>query len=211
MSDRQLAAFDFDGTLTDRDTLIGFLRSTFGPLALARGAVASAPAVARARVGRADDVHPRDAAKASLLRSLTAGRAAAQVAAAGDAYARTLPARFRPDVLARLRWHRAQGHDVVLVSASLRTYLDHLRTELDLADVLACELAVDEQGRLTGELARPNVRGPEKEVRLREWLADREPYGTIWAYGNSSGDRELLAMADRPTLVGRTPITDVPA
>ena len=62
----------------------------------------------------------------------------------------------------------------------------------------------------SGSLARPNVRGPEKEARLRAWMAEREPYGTLWAYGNSSGDRELLAMADRPTMVGRRPITPAP-
>ena len=42
---------------------------------------------------------------------------------------------------------------------------------------------------------------------LREWLAESEA-GEIelWAYGNSSGDAELLAMADHACLVaGRSP------
>lgn len=211
MSDRHLAAFDFDGTLTHRDTLFGFLRAAFGDAALARGLVRCAPSVVQARLGRGPgDVHPRDVGKVRLLRSLAAGRDAAMVAEHGESYARSLPERFRPDVLGRLRWHHREGHDVVLVSAGLATYLDHLTDELDLAAVIACELAADDRGLLTGELARPNVRGPEKEVRLREWLAGREPYGTIWAYGNSSGDRELLAMADHATMVTKTPIPAVP-
>lgn len=211
MSDRHLAAFDFDGTLTHRDTLFGFLRAAFGDLAVSRGLARCAPAVVQARLGRGPaDLHPRDVGKVRLLRSLAAGRDATTVADQGRDYARTLPQRFRPDVLARLRWHRREGHDVVLVSAGLCTYLDHLTAELDLEGVIACELAFDGGGRLTGELARPNVRGPEKEVRLREWMADRAPYGTIWAYGNSSGDRELLAMADHPTMVAKPPIPAVP-
>jgi phosphatidylglycerophosphatase C len=211
VSDRQLAAFDFDGTLTHRDTLFGFLRSAFGDVALARGLAACAPAVARARLGRGPaGLHPRDVGKVHLLRSLARGREAATVAAQGEVYARSLPERYRPDVLARLRWHRREGHDVVLVSAGLVTYLDHLAADLDLETVIACELAADDRGVLTGELARPNVRGPEKEVRLRAWIADREPYGTIWAYGNSSGDRELLAMADHPTMVEKAPIPASP-
>lgn len=212
MSDRQLAAFDFDGTLTERDTLFGFLRAAFGAGAVASALVRCLPTVARARLGRVPDgVHPRDAGKVVLLRSLARGRRADQVAADGATYARSLPDRFRPDVLGRLRWHHEQGHDVVLVSASLCVYLDQLRDELDLVDVIACELAADDRGFLTGELARPNVRGPEKEVRLRAWMAEREPYDTLWAYGNSSGDRELLAMADRALLVGKDPIPVVPA
>ena len=146
-----------------------------------------------------------------LLRSLTRGRRAESVADAGATYARSLPERFRPDVLGRLRWHHEQGHDVVLVSASLCVYLDHLRDELDLADVMACELAADDRGILTGELARPNVRGPEKESGSGRGWPKRRPYDTLWAYGNSSGDRELLAMADRALLVGQDPIPVVPA
>lgn len=211
MSDRHLAAFDFDGTLTDRDTLVGFLRTAFGTSAVVRAFLAGTPDILRARLGRSvGDAHPRDAAKEAVLRALTADHRADDLDAKAAAYATTLPERLRPDVLDRLRWHRSQGHDVIVVSASLLTYLTHLRSDLDLVDVLACELAVDEHGVLTGSLARPNVRGPEKEARLRAWMAEREPYGTLWAYGNSSGDRELLAMADRPTMVGRRPITPAP-
>ena len=61
--------------------------------------------------------------------------------------------------------------------------------------MIAVEPEVGDDGILTGRLTGPNVRGPEKEVRLRHWLGDDLPE-IMWAYGNSSGDRELLAMAD---------------
>jgi phosphatidylglycerophosphatase C len=88
----------------------------------------------------------------------------------------------------------------VIVSASFTSYLDLITAQLGFAAVLATELAVGDDGRLTGELARPNVRGPEKVRRLDEWLAatasdDRPAF--VWAYGDSSGDRELLARADQ--------------
>lgn len=211
MGDRQLAAFDFDGTITERDTLFGFLRLAFGETALGRSLLSCALPVAAARLaGTRRELHPRDVGKAALLRSLTRDRSISEVIDAGSSYARQLPARFRPDVLARLQWHRAEGHDIVLVSASLRYYLTPLREELGFVEVLACEMAVDGSGRLTGELARPNVRGPEKEVRLREWMEGRDPYESIWAYGNSAGDRELLAMSDHPTMIGKTPIPPEP-
>ena len=66
--------------------------------------------------------------------------------------------------------------------------------------VIAVGLESDADGTLTGELAGPNVRGPEKAVRLRRWLGDDRPE-MLWAYGNSSGDTELLAMADVPVWV----------
>ena len=56
----------------------------------------------------------------------------------------------------------------------------------------------------SGRLDGPNCRGPEKVRRLREWF-DRQGLDradlTLWAYGDSSGDRELLAWADHPVWV----------
>ena len=48
----------------------------------------------------------------------------------------------------------------------------------------------------TGQLEGGNVRGPEKVRRVREWLGAGEV--ELWAYGDSAGDRELLAAADHP-------------
>jgi phosphatidylglycerophosphatase C len=60
---------------------------------------------------------------------------------------------------------------------------------------------VDTDDRFTGVLEGGNVRGPEKVRRLRDWLGT-EP-AEVWAYGDSSGDRELLAFADHARRVGR--------
>ncbi|HKA92353.1 MAG TPA: haloacid dehalogenase-like hydrolase, partial [Acidimicrobiia bacterium] len=82
----------------------------------------------------------------------------------------------------------------------LRDYLDPIAAELGVSAVLATELAVGEDGRLTGELAGPNVRGAEKVRRLDAWLGDRP--AVVWAYGDSSGDNELLSRADHAVTVG---------
>jgi phosphatidylglycerophosphatase C len=87
----------------------------------------------------------------------------------------------------------------VIVSASFTSYLDPIAARLGFAAVLATELAVGDDGRLTGELVRPNVRGAEKVRRLDAWLGGRPAF--VWAYGDSSGDRELLARADQPIRV----------
>lgn len=111
---------------------------------------------------------------------------------------------MRPDTVARLAWHRAEGHRVVLVSASLRSYLTPLGEHLGADAVLCTDVEVGADGRLTGRLAGANCRGPEKVARLRRWLAgaglERDAV-ELWAYGDSAGDRELLAAADRPLLV----------
>jgi len=196
---RVVAAFDFDKTISTRDNVVPFIRAVVGRARLVRALVAISPRLVRAAL--VDD--KRDAAKVALVRHTLTGRDAARVAEVGAEFARDVLARhLRPDVVDRVRWHRNRGDDVVIVSASFRHYLDPIGAELDASAVLATELAVDDDGRLTGELAGPNVRGAEKVRRLEEWLARDSCPAYIWAYGDSVGDRELLARADQPIKVG---------
>ncbi|MCJ7436243.1 MAG: HAD-IB family phosphatase, partial [Acidimicrobiia bacterium] len=110
----------------------------------------------------------------------------------------------RPDIVARAEWHREQGHERVIVSASFACYLRPVAARLGFDAGLGTELEVGSDRRLTGELAGPNVRGAEKVHRLEAWIGDAP--ATVWAYGDSGGDRELLARADHPVRVGRETI-----
>ncbi|CAN5529137.1 HAD-IB family hydrolase [soil metagenome] len=203
MSDRRIAAFDFDGTLTQRDTLLPFLVRTCGSRRVARAVSRVAPLAARARLGRLQsELHHRDAVKEALLRELLAGREASWLAEAGEDFARTLPGRLRPELEERVEWHRSHGHELVIVSASLLAYLAPFGRSEGFDHVIAVEMAVGTDGLLTGDLVGANVRGPEKAVRLDAWLGD-DHAEMIWGYGNSSGDVELLARAHVPVWVGK--------
>jgi phosphatidylglycerophosphatase C len=191
-----VAAFDFDGTLARRDTLVPFLRQACGNRRLA---LATALAARRART--------RDDLKLALLARLFRGWPQARVHDHGRTYAAALPELFRPEMAERLRWHQDEGHAVVIVSASLDAYLRPLADELGLDGVLAVELACGPDGTLTGAVVGgSNTRGPGKVERLRAWLDSRFGPGAeveLWAYGDSAGDEELLALADHPTWVGK--------
>lgn len=192
---RRVAAFDFDKTLSTRDNVLPFVRLAVGRSRLGLGLVRSS----RHLVAAALDSRRRDAAKAALVRHTLAGvdesaleRVALQFA--GDVRASHL----RADLVERLTWHRDQGHETVIVSASFRNYLEPVARALGVDAVLATELEVRD-GRLTGRLVGANVRGAEKVRRLDAWLGAGEV--ELWAYGDSSGDDELLARADHPVRV----------
>jgi phosphatidylglycerophosphatase C len=191
-----VAAFDFDGTLARRDTLVPFLRHACGT---PRVVAATARAARRAR--------DRDSLKVGAIGHLFRGRTAADLDALGRAYVPRLVELLRPEMVERVRWHRAEGHAVVIVSASLGVYLRPLADRLRLDAALAVELVMGADGVLTGAVVGDlNTRGPEKVARLRAWTAQR--FGAdvpfeLWAYGDSAGDEELLALADHPTWVGR--------
>ncbi len=198
MSVRRVAAFDFDGTITRRDTLVPFLLRTAGPWATLRGAATGA--VAWLAGGR-DRNARRAKAKQAYLRAVFAGTPIADLQERGHEYAAGLPDQFRPASLERIAWHRSEGHELVLVTASLRLYAEPAAMALGFDHVIAVDLDIDETGRATGAIVGVNVRGPEKATRLRRHLGDGPV--ELWAYGDSDGDAELLAMADHPTWVGR--------
>lgn len=191
-----VAAFDFDGTLARRDTLVPFLQ-----LACGRRRVALAAAAAARRTRNRDDL------KLAMLGTLFRGFPEDRYHELGRSYAAGLPALFRPEMAERIRWHRDEGHAVVIVSASLSAYLCPLAEHLEIDGALAVELDADAAGALTGAVTGGvNCRGPGKVARLQDWLGTR--YGPaaeveLWAYGDSSGDEELLALADHPTWVGK--------
>jgi phosphatidylglycerophosphatase C len=189
----QVAAFDFDGTITRGETLFRFLRHCCGTAALAWGLAVEAGPVGGAAVGLAD----RNVAKARLLARVLADRPVAQLRASAATFAEwVVDRRLRDDALERLAWHRHEGHELVVVSASPELYVRPVVERLGVASVLATGLEVDGDGRVTGRLLGANVRAQEKADRLRAHLGANPVF--VWAYGDSAGDRQMLAMADRP-------------
>lgn len=201
---RKVAAFDFDGTLTYRDTLVPFMASAGGWAKFGSVSARIGLDAARRKVAVGD----RDEVKAEMLRRLFTGHETTELRRRGAAYAKEIlgSKRINPGVLARLRQHIAAGHEVVFVSASLVYYLVPIAEQLGMHHVIAVELSSD-AGFFTGSLTHPNVRAEQKAIRLREWLgesADGPLTSTeLWAYGNSSGDHALLAMADHAYWLGK--------
>jgi phosphatidylglycerophosphatase C len=198
-----VAAFDFDGTLTNGGSVWKFLVYVAGRRrALAAGVRALPLLILAALVGGASN----DAAKEALFVRLLAGRSIADLAPEAEKFGLAhLRARARPEVYRRARWHAEQGHQVVLVSASPEIYLKGVAAELGAAGLVATRLEVSTDGCLTGRYVGGNCRGPEKARRLREWIAQNEAVSVpfVWAYGNSAGDREMLRNADVGVDAGR--------
>ncbi|MEX1006985.1 MAG: HAD-IB family hydrolase [Acidimicrobiia bacterium] len=193
-----VAAFDFDGTLSTRDNFMPFLFRVAGAPAATQTLATSGVRVARN--GRSE--WGRDAVKAEVLRRIFADYDADRFDTLGREFASDIVRRhLRPEAVDRVDWHRTQGHKLVVVSASLGVYVRPVAERLRFDAVLATELELGPGGKLTGKLEGANVRGAEKTRRLDVWLGGEPAY--VWAYGDSSGDRELWARADRPVRVTR--------
>jgi phosphatidylglycerophosphatase C len=99
----------------------------------------------------------------------------------------------------------------VIVSASYEPYVSVVAEALNVSNVVATRLELDAADVCTGGIDGPNCRAAEKVNRLERWLAAQgltRAEIELWAYGDSPGDRELLAWADHPVWV-REPLDSV--
>jgi phosphatidylglycerophosphatase C len=202
-----VAAFDFDGTITRGGSTVPFLIRARGLLPVLYALVRTLPQIVMAGIfsGAA-----ADEAKERLFTLLLADYPLERIERVGNMFAEQhLRQRLRPEVQARLDWHRSQGHLVVLVSASLEHYVEPAGRRLGVDGVLATRLAVGGSGLLTGRFDGKNCRGAEKYARVASWMRARGLAGAgpaqpvLWAYGNSRGDAWLLNSADQGVDAGR--------
>jgi HAD superfamily hydrolase (TIGR01490 family) len=187
-----VAAFDFDGTVTRRDSLLPFLGFVAGYPALAWHVFRMSPVLASYLIGRTRN----DVAKERLLTRVLGGRSHGELLEQGNRFAQqVLPRLLRPEAMERFSWHRSQGHRCVLVTASLECYVTPWARAQGFHDILATRIEVAPEGRVTGRLLGRNCYGEEKRRRLEELIGPRAGY-QLYVYGDSRGDHELLACAD---------------
>jgi phosphatidylglycerophosphatase C len=185
-----VAVFDFDGTITRRDSTTAFCLAATPAWRLVPKVALRLPQLAGYRLGLVARTQIKESLMTALFRGVEEGELRRRAATWAI---RELPGLVRPAALDRLRWHMSRGHRVVLASAALEVFLAPWARAVGIRDVLATRLEVID-GRLTGRLEGANVYGAEKVERLRALLGDLDAF-ELFAYGDSRGDRELLAVA----------------
>jgi phosphatidylglycerophosphatase C len=196
------AAFDYDGTLTNRGSVFGFLSAIAGRPAVVASSLGLAPKLALAALTGGSRA---DRTKEELFRRVMAGTAVERLEEVGASYGRDHVARnLRSEVRERLEWHARRGDRVVVVSASPEVYVGVAARWLGADGVVATRLEVGADGRVTGRYDGANCRGDEKLRRLRIWIEESGAApDRLWCYGNSRGDLTMLGAADVGVNVGR--------
>ncbi|MEZ5545623.1 MAG: HAD family hydrolase [Lysobacteraceae bacterium] len=184
-----LALFDFDGTITHRETMPDFVRGSVGRVRLFVGQVLLAPWVMGYRLGLVSGVTVRDA----IVRFAYTGVPVPVVETAANKFAQeVLPGTLRNEAMQKIAWHKAQGHDVVVVSGGLDVYLAPWCAAHGLN--LLCSSLQQRNGVLTGRYEGRQCVREEKARRIREHY-DLESYSCIHAYGDTPEDRDMLELA----------------
>ena len=187
-----LALFDFDGTITRRDTLFDFIRFYRSERVLVQGLVRLAPVLLAFKLG----FMPNWAAKQRLLTHFFGREPETKFRERGAVYAKQrLPHILRPSALQKIDELKAQQATIYVVSASAEAWIQPWCASLGL-HLIATQLEV-QNGKITGKIAGKNCYGPEKARRIQAAVTLGQ-YEKIYAYGDSRGDREMLQLAHHP-------------
>lgn len=191
MNKQPVAFFDFDGTLTNGDTLMPFLKFVVGrPVYYAKLALLSPVLGAYCTKLLRNDV-----AKDIVVRQYLSGYRQDKLLEMGERFSTDIiPTMLRPEGVARLQWHKGQGHACVLVSASLDVYLNPWAYLNGFDDIICTKLQCA-QGSVGRLLLGENCHGRQKVAEIRRYLAGSAPE-TTYAYGDTIEDRHMLECVD---------------
>ncbi len=194
--------FDLDGTLTRRDTYLGFL---FGylklhPMRLARTAHLPV-AVLMHKIGLRDNSWLKE----NFLNAVMGGVEKSAVTTWSENFTdRLVHDGLRPDAVACLREHQQSGCRLILATASLDFYVVRLGEKLGFDVVICTQAAWNAQERLTGLLAGRNCYGPEKLRRVKSWLKEHGESDINIVYSDHHSDASLLEWAREAIVVNPT-------
>ncbi len=202
-----LAIFDFDGTLTTKDSLPLFLRYSLGRSRFLLHLPSFAVLFLRFKLGALS----AKVAKERMLRIAVKGMSSTELDKLCWGFASDiLPHIERPCAIEALRMHQRSGHSVCILSASPINWIRPWAKMKGIDQVLGSDLAFDNNGA-TGELNGANCNGKEKPACLHRHYPNYTTELYTYAYGNSGGDYELLLSVDHPYLLKRGKFIDLSA
>lgn len=188
---RTIAIFDFDGTLTTKDTLLEFIKFVCGIKAFYIGFLLHSPLLIWMKLG----IYPNWKAKQKVFSWFFKGMPYTTFAKYGENFAKVVKTMMKETTLDILRKHQSEGADIYVISASVDEWVRPFCTLLGVKDVIATQIETDSKGMLTGRFASPNCYGKEKVRRFLEAEPSRSEY-YLYAYGDSRGDKEIISFAD---------------
>lgn len=184
---KKIVAFDFDGTLTTKDTLIEFIRYARGNGAFLLGFLLFSPLLVLMKLG----FYPNWKAKQKVFAHFFKDTTIEDFDAVCQAFAASSKHLLRPKGIEAIDKALNEGSEVLIISASIDNWVQPFFSEVK---VLGTQIEVVD-GKLTGRFLSKNCYGQEKVNRLKALYPNRQDYHLI-AFGDSRGDKELLAYAD---------------
>lgn len=185
---RVIAFFDFDGTISTKDSLLEFIKYCKGRPAFYFGFLLHLPVLVAFKL----KLLSNHRAKEIMLQHFFGNMPVEEFEHRCLDFSRDeIPRMIRPKAWKEIRKLQEAGAEIVIVSASPQDWLCHWCKGAGVA-CIATRLAVNER-RISGKIEGLNCHGREKVRRIRETY-DLEGFSQIYCYGDTPGDRHMLSL-----------------
>ncbi len=188
---KTIAVFDFDGTLTKKDTLLQFIKFSKGKRQFYIGFLLFSPLIVAMKL----KLYPNWKTKQKLFSYFFRGVSLEKFNDWGDKFSIEIDKIIRPKALEALNQHKKNGDIIIIISASVENWIKPWAKRNEFITVLATKLEYDSNKLLTGTFKSKNCYGKEKVNRLLELYPNKKNY-VLFAYGDSRGDKEIIELAD---------------
>ncbi len=186
----EIAAFDFDGTLTQKDTFLEFVKFVHGNFNFYLGLFLNAPILILMKLKLLDN----GIAKQMVYSYFFKGFEIEKFNIYTQNFKIEIEKMIKADVLMKLKKHQNEDCKIIIISASIENWIEPWAKSIGIEYLAGTKIEVVD-GILTGKFITKNCYGREKVNRLLEYFPNRMEY-TLYAYGDSAGDNELLKLAD---------------
>ena len=188
---KKIAFFDFDGTITTKDTLLEVIKYQKGKAGFYAGFLVNMPVLFALKL----KLISNQAAKEKILKYFFKGMPLSSFQAACNLFAKdVLPTMLRPLAMAEIKKLRSLGFEIVIVSASPENWIKKWSDETGLQLIATHLQTVD--SLLTGYVQGQNCNGEEKVTRIKA-AYNLSQYDEIYCYGDSVGDKPMLSLATK--------------
>ena len=191
MNKEKMAVFDFDGTITRKDTLLEFIKFSKGKIRFYFGFLLFLPWLVMMKL----KLYPNWKVKQHIFSYFYQGCSIEQFNQWGKHFSSEIDQLLDPKVIETIKSYQEKGNRVVIISASIENWIKPWAEKSGIDIVLATKIETDKNGLLTGRFLTKNCYGQEKVNRLLEIFPNRNEYH-FTVYGDSRGDKELIEFAD---------------
>ncbi|MBL7856257.1 MAG: HAD-IB family hydrolase [Cyclobacteriaceae bacterium] len=188
---RTLALFDFDGTITRKDSFLEVIKHCKGSLHFYFGLLVMSPVLVLYKFR----IIPNWRAKELFFSFYFKEDSYMEFQQQCRSYAiEKIPSQIRPSALQAIRDHQAKQDHVIVVTASGEEWVKPWTDSLGI-EVIATRWA-SQNNKLTGKIEGRNCYGEDKKVRILEKVNPAD-YSAVMAYGDTRGDLAMLSLADQ--------------
>lgn len=186
---KKLALFDFDGTISSRDSMFDFAKFAVGSYKYYQGLIYLLPSFIKHIVKITD----AQQAKQIFLSYYFGGFTEPRLKSLGLAYSEErIDQIIRPTALQKILCHLNSNHDVYVVSASCDIWLSDWCAQVGVK--LISTRMCFEVGCFAGKIDN-NCNGMQKKINIQQQI-DLTNYDWVYVYGDSKGDNEMFTLGD---------------